>query len=207
MSGFGPIGFIDITELAADLDRLLAGLGQQNTESFGNQQPILYDVLNTVTVIVANPDAITTPGTILDGVKATAPDSVTAFGETSAQLVVILADEINPDTGVPFAQDLAGYLVRQIPEYWFSNIEVSFNALTDVQRDLVAVLEIGDQITVSKRFPNVANPVVEDLFVEGISHKIMPSNHTIVLQCSPAVLFTLFILDTNELDDNEIGLG
>jgi len=71
----------------------------------------------------------------------------------------------------------------------------------------VAVLEIGDQIRVSKRFPNVANPVVEDLFVEGIDHKITPSNHTIVLQCSPADLFTVFILDTSELDDADVGLA
>jgi hypothetical protein len=164
-------------------------------------------VVNTVTVVISDTDAITTPSTILDGVTATAPDSVTTFGETSAQLVVMLANETNPLTGVSYAQDLSGYLIRQIPNYWFSNIEVSFNALSDPQRDLVAVLEIGDQILVSKRFPNVTNPVVETLFVEGISHKISPSNHTVVLQCSPAELFTLFILDTNELDDNEIGLG
>jgi hypothetical protein len=199
---------VDFGVISADeLSALLASFGQENTESFGNRQPILYDVLNTVQVVVANTDALTDSTTQLNAVTATAPDSVTAFGQNSAQLVTILADEINPATNEPFAQDLAVYLVRQIPEYWFSNIEVSFNALTDVQRDLVAVLEIGDQITVSKRFPNVANPVVEDLFVEGISHKIMPSNHTIVLQCSPAVLFTLFILNTNELDDTEIGLG
>jgi len=49
--------------------------------------------------------------------------------------------------------------------------------------------------------------VVEDLFVEGIDHKISPSNHTIVLQCSPADLYTQFILNTDELDDETVGLG
>jgi hypothetical protein len=204
----GEISF-DFSFINADeLSAFLAGFGQQNTESFAQQQPLVRDVVNSVTVVVADTGAITAPSTTqLNAVTATAADSIVEFGETAAQVVTILDNSINPETGFPFAQDLAEYLVRQLPQYWFSNIEISMNGLTDEQRDLVAVLEIGDQIRVSKRFPNVANPVVEDLFVEGIDHKITPSNHTIVLQCSPADLFTLFILDTSELDDAEVGLG
>jgi hypothetical protein len=204
----GEISF-DFSFISADeLSLLLAGLGQQTTESFAQQQPLVRDVVNSVTVVVADTGAITAPSTTqLDAVTATAADSIVEFGETAAQVVVILDNSINPATGFPFAQDLAEYLIRQLPQYWFSNIEISMNGLTDEQRDLVAVLEIGDQIRVSKRFPNVANPVVEDLFVEGIDHKITPSNHTIVLQCSPADLFGLFILDTSELDDADVGLG
>jgi hypothetical protein len=193
---------------AEDFALLLAGLAQQNNESFGNKITLDQGVVNNVQVVVADTAVISAPtATVLESVTARAPDSVTTFGETSAQVVVILENSVNPETGVSFSQDLAGYLVREIPVYWFSNIEILMNGLTDEQRDLVAVLEIGDQIRVSKRFPNVANPVVENLFVEGIDHKITPSNHTIVLQCSPAELFTLFILDTSELDDAEVGLG
>jgi hypothetical protein len=193
---------------AEDFALLLAGLAQQNNESFGNKITLDQGVVNNVQVVVADTAVISAPtATVLESVTARAPDSVTTFGETSAQVVVILENSVNPETGVNFSQDLAGYLVREIPVYWFSNIEILMNGLTDEQRDLVAVLEIGDQIRVSKRFPNVANPVVENLFVEGIDHKITPSNHTIVLQCSPAELFTLFILDTSELDDAEVGLG
>ena len=193
---------------AEDFALLLAGLAQQNNESFGNKITLDQGVVNNVQVVVADTAVISAPTTtVLESVTARAPDSVTTFGETSAQLVVILDNSTNPETGVSFAQDLAGYLVREIPVYWFSNIEISMNGISEAQRDLVAVLEIGDQIRVSKRFPNVANPVVEDLFVEGIDHKISPSNHTVILQCSPADLFTVFILDTSELDDAEVGLG
>lgn len=193
---------------ADDYDLLLAGLAQQNTQSFSQQLTLDQGVVNNVQVVVSDTNAITAPTTTdLQAVTATSATSVSSFGETSAQVVTILDNSINPETGVAFAQDLAGYLVRELPQYWFSNIEISMNGISEAQRDVVAVLEIGDQIRVSKRFPNVANPVVEDLFVEGIDHKISPSNHTVVLQCSPADLYTEFILNTDELDDELVGLG
>lgn len=191
-----------------DFELLLAGLAKQNQSSFAQQQTLTSGVVNTVQVLVADPAAIAAPTTTdLQSVTASVPDSVTNFGETTAQLVVIADNSINPETGVTFAEDLATYLIRDIPEYWFSNIEILMNGLTEAQRDVVALLDIGDQITVSKRFPNVASPVVETLFVEGIDHKITPSNHTVTLQCSPAVIVTQFILNTSELDDDLVGLG
>lgn len=207
------IGAISITigEIPLDqggLDTLVAGVAQQTTESFAQQTTLDQGVVNNVQVVIADSAALTAPTTTtLNAVTATAADSVTTFGETSAQLVVILDNSTNPVTNVSFAQDLAVYLVRQVPEYWFSNIEISMNGLTEPQRDIVALLDIGDQIRVSKRFPNVVTPVVQTLFVEGIDHKISPSNHTVLLQCSPADTYIQFILDTNELDDELIGLG
>ena len=193
---------------AEDFEILLAGLSKQNESSFAQQQTLTSGVVNTVEVVVSDPAAITAPTTTdLTAIQATAPTSVATFGETSAQLVVIADNSVNPATGVSFAEDLAVYLIRDIPEYWFSNIEILMNGLTEAQRDVVALLDIGDQITVSKRFPNVANPIVETLFVEGIDHKITPSNHTVVLQCSPAEVYTEFILNTSELDDVAVGLG
>jgi hypothetical protein len=94
-----------------------------------------------------------------------------------------------------------------LPQYWFSNIEVLLNGLGDADRDTVCELEIGDQIRVSKRFPNVAQPVVQDLFVEGIEHIINQSSHTVRIYTSPADLYELFLLDSSELDDSEFGLG
>jgi hypothetical protein len=98
-------------------------------------------------------------------------------------------------------------LVRPIPEYWFSSIEVLLNAIPAIEMDAVAELEIGDQITVSKRFPNVTNPVVQDLFVEGVEHEITADRHVVRFYCSPATLYEPFLLDTSELDDPSYGLG
>lgn len=193
---------------ADDYDLLLAALAKQNESSFAQQQTLTSGVVNSVQVVVADQAAITAPTTTdLQSVTASVPASITDFGEASAQLVVIADNSVNPSTGVTFAEDLASYLIRDIPEYWFSNIEILLNGLTEAQRDVVVLLDIGDQITVSKRFPNVANPVVEKLFVEGIDHRITPSNHTVILQCSPAVVVTLFILNTSVLDDVDVGLG
>jgi hypothetical protein len=201
-----PDIIIDFAELSAFLAASEAAFAQQNTSSFAAAAPLNQGVVNSVSVVVAD-SAASTAVVNLTGVTAQSSTSIASFGETSARLITILDNSTNPETGVSFATDLAGYLVRDLPQYWFSNIEISMNGISEAQRDLVAVLEIGDQIRVSKRFPNVANPVVEDLFVEGIDHKITPSNHTIVLQCSPADLFGLFILDTSELDDADVGLG
>ncbi len=193
---------------AEDFELLLAGLAKQTQNSFAQQQTLTSGVVNSVQVVVSDPAAIAAPTTTdLESVTASVPASITNFGETAAQLVVIADNSINPETGVTFAEDLAVYLIRDIPEYWFSNIEILMNGLTEAQRDVVALLDIGDQITVSKRFPNVASPIVENLFVEGIDHKITPSNHTVILQCSPAVIITLFVLDSSELDDANVGLG
>lgn len=193
---------------ADDYDLLLAALAKQNESSFAQQQTLTSGVVNSVQVVVADQAAITAPTTTdLQSVTASVPASITDFGEASAQLVVIADNSVNPSTGVTFAEDLATYLIRDIPEYWFSNIEILLNGLTEAQRDVVVLLDIGDQITVSKRFPNVASPVVEKLFVEGIDHRITPSNHTVILQCSPAVVVTLFILNTSVLDDVDVGLG
>jgi hypothetical protein len=201
-----PDIIIDFQELSAFLAASEAAFAKQNESSFAAAAPLNQGVVNSVSVVVADSSA-STAFINLTGVTAQSSSSITTFGETSAKLVTILDNSTNTATGQSFATDLATYLVRDLPQYWFSNIEISMNGISEAQRDVVAVLEIGDQIRVSKRFPNVVNPVVEDLFVEGIDHKISPSNHTIVLQCSPADLYTEFILDTDELDDELVGLG
>jgi hypothetical protein len=161
------------------IDKLLGQIGKQDTVTT-TQNPIQ----NSVSVAVADPTATTT----IAGVEASDAASITVYGRTGRQLVTILANQSQ-------AQSLAEYLVRPAPEYWFSSIEVLLNGLSDGDRDTVAELEIGDQIAVSKRFPNVANPVVQELFVEGVEHDITVDRHVVRLYCSPASLYELFRLN------------
>jgi hypothetical protein len=175
----------------AELDALLAGFGKQSTTTTN-----LNPISNEVSVAVSDPTAIT----VLDGVQATDAASITLFGRSGRQIVTILANQSQ-------AASLAEYLVRPVPEFWFSSIEVLLNAIPAIDMDAVAELDIGSQITVSKRFPNVTNPVVQDLFIEGITHEITVDRHVIRLYCAPASLYDLFILDTSELDDTAYGLG
>jgi hypothetical protein len=185
------IGSVSITLDLDGIDRLLGAIGKQDTVT-----TVQNPIQNSVAVAVADPTATTT----IAGVEASDAASITVYGRTGRQIVTILANQTQ-------AGLLAEYLVRPAPEYWFSSIEVLLNGLSDGDRDTVAELDIGDQIVVSKRFPNVANPVVQELFVEGIEHDISVDRHVVRLYCSPASLYELFLLDTSELDDPAYGLG
>ena len=180
-----------------DYDALEAVFGK-----FGKPVDGVYEgpaITNVSTVAIADSDAV--PGDTLDGYQATDTDSVATYGVQAGNvLVTILAAPGD-------AAALASYLQRPAPDYWFSDLEVQFHRLTGGQQDTVAVLEIGDLIKVSKRFPNVTNPVLADLFVEGVEHQITPSGHTMRIYCSPATVYSDFILDTSALDDLAYGLG
>jgi hypothetical protein len=185
------IGSVGITIDLNGIDKLLGEIGKQNTVT-----TVQNPIQNSVAVAVADPTATTT----IAGVEASDAASITVYGRTGRQIVTILANQSQ-------AQSLAEYLVRPAPEYWFSSIEVLLNGLSSGDRDTVAELDIGDQIQVSKRFPNVTDPVVQDLFVEGVEHDISVDRHVVRLYCSPASLYELFLLDTSELDDPAYGLG
>jgi hypothetical protein len=185
------IGSVGITIDLDGIDRLLGAIGKQDTVT-NVQNPIQ----NSVSVAVADPTATTT----IAGVEASDAASITVYGRTGRQLITILANQTQ-------AGILAEYLVRPAPEYWFSSIEVLLNGLSSGDRDTVAELDIGDQIQVSKRFPNVTNSIIQDLFVEGIEHDITVDRHVVRLYCSPASLYDEFLLDTSELDDPAYGLG
>lgn len=159
------------------------------------QQP---PIQNVSVVAIANSDATT--GSTLTGYEVTDTDSIATYGrQASSALVTILNTPAD-------AEQLAVYLQRPAPAYWFSDVQIPFLRLTDAQRDTVAALELGDYVVVSKRFPNVAAPVVQNLSVEGIEHRISPSGHTVVLYLSPVTVWNPFVLDTSELDDSAWGL-
>lgn len=178
---------LDLTGIEA----LLGSIGKVTTPS-----EVLDPIANDVTVAIANPAATAT----LAGVQTTDADSINVYGQSGRQFVTILA-------GTADAGRLAEYLIRPIPEYWFSSVEVLLNSIGTASRDAVAELEIGDQIRVSKRFPAVTNPVVEELFVEGVEHDISVDRHVVRLYCSPASLYENFILNTSQLNDETYGLG
>ncbi len=179
------------------------GGGGGGTNSIVNAlTPTLPAVFNNVTI--ALPPALPTPSDptpTITAVQATNTDSQTAYGEQAGPVVMTLLSSVEA------AQTLATYVGRPLPVYWYSEIKVILNRLTGVQQDAVANLEIGDQITVSKRFVGVASPVVQQLFVEAVEHEIRPSGHTVVITTSPAALWEPFELGTSELDDVLYGLG
>ena len=94
-------------------------------------------------------------------------------------------------TDSPLATDadallLAEYLLRADPNYWFTGLSINLHRLTDAQRLAVTTLDIGDFVGVIKSFKYGTPSIVQkNLFVEGLEHKITPSNHHIDLHFSP----------------------
>lgn len=160
-------------------------------------------VVNTVNVAIA-PAAPTTSNlnTTIQYAQAIADASVAQFGIQETPIVVTLLETLD-DAG-----DLASYLIRPVPAFWFGNIEIVMNGLTDAQRTTITNLDIGSQISVTKTFPKSTPSTVTQLMaLEGISHDISPDRHIVTLYTNPARIYTYFILDTDKLDNDAKGLA
>ena len=161
-------------------------------------------VVNTVNVAIAPPAPTTTTlATTIEYAQAIAADSVADFGVQETPVVVTLLETLD-DAG-----DLAEYLIRPVPAFWFGNIEIIMNGLTDTQRTTITNLDIGSQVSVTKTFPAPSTPstVTQIMALEGISHDITPDRHIVTLYTNPARIYTYFILDTDELDDDTKALA
>jgi hypothetical protein len=104
---------------------------------------------------------------------------------------------------LPLVDDAAGSALAvalldryQTPEVVFNETSVLLNGLSSSQQELMASLEIGDILTVEKRFA-VGSPSVirQDVVVESIRHQIAPSRHEVVLGLGQIDLVYAFILD------------
>ena len=130
----------------------------------------------------------------LDGTTATAEnlDSIaTYFIQTSSITNSLLhqAGEI---------ATAADYLLNPQPEARYTSVETAFMALTTAQRDTVAIVDIGDTISIEKTFPSGAGTTTleQELSVEGIEHYLdISSGHRVLLSTAPTVVVYALILD------------
>jgi hypothetical protein len=96
------------------------------------------------------------------------------------------------------ALDLANYLLVAEPSPRYTSVSTPFSTLTDAQRDIVAVIEIGTTISVEKSFATglTTTQLAQELAVEGIQHQIdLSSGHRITLFTSPTTLVFELVLD------------
>jgi hypothetical protein len=96
------------------------------------------------------------------------------------------------------ALELAQYLLVAEPEPRYTSVSTPFSTLTDAQRDTVAVIEIGNTITIEKSFTtgNTITSLAQELAIEGIQHQIdLSSGHRITLFTSPTTVVFELILD------------
>ena len=166
--------------------------------------PTNPSVVNTVNVAITPP--IPTAGNLqptIEYAQAIAADSVAQFGTQETPLVVTLLETLDD------AADLGAYLIRKVPAFWFGNIQVIMNGLTDAQRTTITNLDIGSQVSVTKSFPAPSAPssITQIMALEGMSHDITPDRHIVTLYTNPTRIYTYFILNTDELDDDTKGLA
>ena len=93
---------------------------------------------------------------------------------------------------------LANYLLEPEPEARYTSLGTNLNKLTTAQRDAVAIIDIGDTITIEKTFASGAGTteLAQELAVEGVEHTITVSNgHSVMYFTSPTVVVYELILN------------
>jgi hypothetical protein len=130
----------------------------------------------------------------LNGHTATAEDTgsiATYFIQTSSITNSLLHEQGSIDTA-------ASYLLNADPEARFTSVETAFMALTTAQRDTVAVIDIGDTITIEKTFASGTGTtqLAQELSVEGIEHYLdLSSGHRVLISTAPTTIVFELILD------------
>ena len=92
--------------------------------------------------------------------------------------------------------DLAAYLLEPDPEPRYTSVTTWFGSLTSTQRDDVAIIDIGDTISIEKTIPGLGTQLGEELAIEGISGVIdFNRGHTVTFYTSPTTIVYQLILD------------
>jgi len=110
------------------------------------------------------------------------------------------------------ALDLALYLLDPEPEARYTSLATSFALLSSAQRDTVAVIDVGDTITIEKSFTSglTTTELAQELAVEGIEHTInVNAGHSVTYYTSPTIVVYELILDDTSFGilnaDNVLG--
>jgi len=130
----------------------------------------------------------------LDGKTSTAEDLTsiaTYFIQTSSITNSLLHEQTEIDTA-------ASYLLNPDPEARFTSVETAFMALTTDQRDTVAIIDIGQTVTIEKTFPSGTGTtqLAQELSVEGIEHYLdISEGHRVLISTAPTTIVYELILD------------
>lgn len=130
----------------------------------------------------------------LNGNTATVENATsiaTYFIQTSSITNSLLHVQADIDTA-------ASYLLNPDPEPRFTSVETGFMSLTTTQRDTVAIIDIGQTVTIEKTFPSGTGTtqLAQELSVEGIEHYLdISSGHRVLISTAPTTIVYELILD------------
>ena len=92
------------------------------------------------------------------------------------------------------ALDLANYLLVGEPEATFNAVQTDYMMLTTAQREALALVDIGDTITITNTI--TGGEVAQELSVEGIEISVnVNSGHRVTFYTAATVIVYQFILD------------
>jgi hypothetical protein len=132
--------------------------------------------------------------TALDGKNAVDEDLTsiaTYFIQTTSITNSLLADQGEIDAA-------AAYLLNGEPEARYTDVSVGFMSLSAAQRDAVAIVDIGDTITIEKSFATgvTTTSLAQELSVEGVEHAIdFATGHRVTFFTAPTTIVFELILD------------
>ena len=132
---------------------------------------------------------------ILGNTTQQVADDAASQAKYFIQTASITGSLLHNDTA---ALALANYLLEPEPEARYTSLGTNLNKLTTAQRDTVAIIDIGDTITIEKTFASGAGTteLAQELAVEGVEHTITVSNgHSVMYFTSPTTVVYELILD------------
>lgn len=128
-------------------------------------------------------------------------DDLASQSKYFIQAVAYTESLVHNDTA---ALALANYLIQGEPTATLTSVNTAFQMLSTAERDSVAILEIGDTISVEKTITTTSTTtsvIAQESFVEGIEHRISYSQpHQVTIYTSPTTVYQLFILNSSTLD-------
>lgn len=145
--------------------------------------------------------------TALDGKTATDSD-LASIAEYFTQTTSITNSLLHVQGQI---DDAAAYLLNGEPEARYTDVGVTFAALTASERDAVAIVDIGDTITIQKTFASGTGTMqlAQELSVEGVEHNIdLVTGHRATFFTAPTTIVYELILDDATfglLDTNVLG--
>lgn len=101
----------------------------------------------------------------------------------------------------------ASYLLDGEPAARYTDIGTTFASLSTAERDAVAIIDIGDTISIDKTFTSGPSTTTfaQELSVEGVEHVIdFTSGHRATFFTAPTTIVTLFILDASVLNGVDV---
>ena len=140
---------------------------------------------------VVNRAAVAIKGNTTQQVADDAASQAKYFIQTTS-----ITDSLLHDNTAALA--LANYLLEPEPEARYTSLGTNLNKLTTAQRDTVAVIDIGDTITIEKTFASGAGTteLAQELSVEGVEHTITVSGgHSVMYFTAPTTIVYELILN------------